>query len=259
MSMLKPEIRDSIIKQINEGNSINKISKSLDLRKSTIYHYYKKIKGRKFKLVKIPTDDKIIGEFLGVFAGDGNFFFEKNIGHYSITIYLHAIDDKEYGFYLKRLIEENFNKKVRIYFKKRNELKLAFYSKDIYKLIDEYLTISGNKTLNVSLKKPISSLTQGFLSHFVRGLIDTDGHVDKYGKIILALISKSAILQTSDILKQFGIENRISLRKLRPNEHQLYELRIARKDSLKYLEIIGFSNKRKEKKLCASRDSNSRF
>ena len=52
MSMLKLEIRGAIIKQINEGNSINKISKSLGLRKSTIYHYYKKIKGRKYKLVR---------------------------------------------------------------------------------------------------------------------------------------------------------------------------------------------------------------
>ncbi len=259
MSMLKPEIRESIIKHINEGNSINKISKSLDLRKSTIYYYYKKIKGRKFKLVKIPTDDKLIGEFLGAFAGDGNFFFDKKIGHYSIVISLHSIDDKEYGFYLKNLIETNFNKKVRIYFRQKNELRLTFYSKVIYKLIDEHLIIDGNKTLNVSLKKPISSLPQDFLSYFVRGLIDTDGHVDKYSKIILALISKDVISQTSDILKQFGIESKISLRKLRPNEHQLYELKIARKDSLKYLEIIGFSNKRKEKKLCASRDSNSRF
>ena len=59
--MLKQEIREAIINQITEGNSINKISKSLGLRKSTIYHYYKKLKGRKFKLVNIPTDDKVIG------------------------------------------------------------------------------------------------------------------------------------------------------------------------------------------------------
>jgi len=50
--------------------------------------------------------------------------------------------------------------------------------------------------------------------------------------------------QVSDILKLLGINNKIFLRKLKPNEHQLYVLRILRKEALKYLNLIGFSNKR---------------
>ena len=139
--------RKNIINLIHQGVSIPKISKQLDAAKSTIYYHYKKIKGRKFPLVIIPNNDQVIGEFLGAFSGDGSFFFDKKTWHYTTSIHLHAIDDEKYGRYLKSLIEKNFNKKVRIYFKPKKELVLVFYSKDIFKLIAEYLTIDGNKTL----------------------------------------------------------------------------------------------------------------
>lgn len=45
---LKPEIRNKIIQNIHLGNSINNISMELNIAKSTIYHYYKKINGRMY-------------------------------------------------------------------------------------------------------------------------------------------------------------------------------------------------------------------
>ena len=47
-SRLPIEIRESMINKIKEGISINNISKELGLAKSTIYHHYKKIKGKKY-------------------------------------------------------------------------------------------------------------------------------------------------------------------------------------------------------------------
>ena len=129
--------REKIINLIKRGVSIPKISKELDVGKSTIYYHYKKIKGRRYPLVRIPDNNKVTGEFLGAFAGDGSFFFDKKTGHYTISIHLHPKDDKNYGFYLKDLIEKNFNKKVRFYFKPGRELVLVFYSKDIFKFIGQ--------------------------------------------------------------------------------------------------------------------------
>lgn len=257
--LLKPEIKNEMIKQLNNGNSINTISRALKLSKSTIYHYYKKVKGRKFKLVSIPADDKVLGEFLGAFAGDGGMFYDKKYWHYTVSIYLHKTDDKLYSLYLKELIEKNFNKKVRVYIHAGSSLRLTFRSKVIFKLIEEYLVTSGNKTLNISIKKPISELSDDFLIYFIRGLIDTDGSVDKYGRIILALISQNMIEQVAIILKKFGIDSKISLRKVRTNEHPLYAITILKKDAERYLSLIGFSNKYKEIRKCASRDSKSRF
>jgi len=239
--------RQDMIDLIEKGFSIPKISKRLGVGKSTIYYHYNKLKGRKYPLIKIPNEDKVIGEFLGVFAGDGSFYYDKKIGHYTIKIHLHAIDDKKYSIYLKRLIKTHFNKKVRSYLVKEKGLVLVFYSKSIYEFIQEYLYIRGYKTLNVHIKKPINDLSNDFLIFFIKGLIDTDGHMNKYGQIVISLISKDMISQTSQILEKFGIQNKIYLRKKHPKWHQQYELKILKKNAQKYLKIIGFSNKRKIK------------
>jgi len=126
--------KNQIIALIKKDISIPVISNTLDVGKSTVYYHYKKIKGRKYALPKIPTNDMVIGEFLGAFAGDGSFFYDKKTGHYTISFHLHAKDDLQYGFYLKKIIEKNFDKKVRFYSKK-NELRLSFYSKRILSLL----------------------------------------------------------------------------------------------------------------------------
>ena len=63
--------REKIKSMIKNDLSLNKISQKLHVAKSTIYHHYLKIKGKQIKNVVIPKDNKILGEFLGVFAGDG--------------------------------------------------------------------------------------------------------------------------------------------------------------------------------------------
>lgn len=252
--------KESIINLIQKGISIPKIARETGVAKSTIYYHYKKIKGRRFKLVSIPDDKKVIGEFLGAFAGDGSYYFDKKKYHHTISIFLHAKDDKEYGYYLRNLIEQNFNKDVRAYYKyQKNELKLTFYSKKILNLITEYLNIEDNKTLNISLKKDFKIMPRDMLAYFTRGLIDTDGHVNKDGQIVIALISKNMILQLKEILRLFDIESKIHVRKVRPNEHALYELKMLKYAAIRYFNIIGFSNKRKEKNICTGRDLNSRL
>ena len=77
MSRLKKEMKQELINQIKKNNSINKISKELFLAKSTIYYYYRKIKGRKYKKLGIVTKySKKEGEIVGIFAGDGSQYFE---------------------------------------------------------------------------------------------------------------------------------------------------------------------------------------
>jgi len=234
-----------IIELIKEGISLNKISKKLNIPKSSIYYYYKKIKGRKFPKPIIPNDDKILGEFLGIFAGDGSFFYDKKRYNYTISIGLHAIDDRAYGNYIKSLIEKNFNKKVREY-TKDNALTLVFYSKDIFKLIDKYLNLLPKKTYNIYIKKSFNSLSNDFLRLFVRGIVDTDGHHKKDGRIVLCLVSKRMIQQVSSILKSLSINNKVYIKNKKLPKRKQYELTIPKREVEKYIKIIGFSNKRKE-------------
>ena len=242
--------KEKIIELIQSEVSIPKIAKILNINKSTIYYHYKKIKGKKYQKPTIPVDEQIVGEFLGIFAGDGSYHYEKKTCHYTIAIYLHAVDDKDYGDYVKNLIERNFNKKVRTY-QSKNLLTLVFYSKDIYNFITQYLNIVPIKTYSVHLKN-LESLSHDFLTAFVRGIFDTDGHHKYDGRLVICLASKPMIDQIALILNKLDIQNKIYVRN-GPRQH--YELNIPRREFSKYHKIIGFSNKRKE---CAGRDSNSR-
>ena len=74
-----------IYNMLNEGRSLNRISRQLSLNKSTVYYHYRKIFGKKTKDVNIAyVSDNKIGEFVGAFAGDGCYFKGKNY-HYTIT------------------------------------------------------------------------------------------------------------------------------------------------------------------------------
>ncbi len=245
----KLERRREIVKLIKSGISIPKISKQLEVNKSTIYYHYRKIKGKKLPVVKIPSNQKVLGEFLGAFSGDGNFYYEKGKWNYTLRIHLHRFDDSQYATYLQKMMQKYFGKKVKIYYIEPNASVLKFHSKRIYELIDDYLVLRPNKSLNVSLKKPIDSLSLDFLRYFVRGVVDTDGSVDNHGRITLGLISENLIRQISKILNQFDIPHRIAVRKTKPEWHDLYVLSINKLPALLYLKEIGFSNKRKERKV----------
>lgn len=52
--------------------------------------------------------------------------------------------------------------------------------------------------------------------------------------------------QISLALKNFSIENKIYKINKKPHEKTQYTLIIPKKESKKYMQIIGFSNKRKE-------------
>lgn len=251
--------RQKIIKMINDGISINNISKTLGIAKSTIYYHYYKIKGRRYSLAVIPKNDKIIGEFLGAFAGDGSYFFDKKTGHHRISIHLNGCDDIEYAMYLKYLIEKNFNKKVCMTIYKETQLTLKFYSRKIYDLIEDTLEIKDDKTFNVCLKNSLGEFSNNFLKFFVRGLFDTDGHVAPYC-LVLKCISKNLIKQTSIILNRFGIANDFRIaRDKRINCRDCYIVIVKKNQMPRFLSIIGLSNTRKLmalKKACGSGDLN---
>lgn len=236
--------KSKIINLIQKGESIPKISKQLNVAKSTIYYHYKKIKGRKFSLTRIPKDDKVLGEFVGAFAGDGSFFHGKKTGHYTIKFHLHGKDDHEYYLYLERLIKNNFNKKLRVYRPKKNQLELSLYSKEIFKMLNYFLILEG-KTKNVCLKGNIDDYSDDFLKYFLRGLFDTDGGVNKY-RIMLKTISKNLMEQASRILFKFLIPHKlIKITDPRPNCQDCYQITIRKSYIKRFSDEIGLSNPRK--------------
>ncbi len=172
------KIREEMINLIREGKSINQIRRITGFAKSTIYHHYKKIKGKKYKdiYLNFKNSDEI-GEFLGIFAGDGGYYVDKNY-HHRITIHT-GYYEKKYRKYLKKKLFIWFNKKPFIYYRSyKGHLSSSVFqynSKKLYNLIKQYLKWNGIKTYTVKLNN-LDFKNKQFNLGFLRGLIDTDGN-----------------------------------------------------------------------------------
>lgn len=180
--LLPPEVKEVLISKIKQGDSINSISKSLGLWKSTIYHHYKKVRGKLYQPPHFITEaSEKEGEIVGIFAGDGSQFFEPKKFNYEVNVHFGG-HKQAYAEYVKTLFERYFNKKFRLNKEKAGTLRLRTQSKAIFNYFSQYISYQPQiKHCTVYLKN--LNLPIGFKIGFLRGLIDTDGSVlSKKGK-----------------------------------------------------------------------------
>ncbi|MFQ6056962.1 MAG: LAGLIDADG family homing endonuclease, partial [Methanosarcinales archaeon] len=197
------KVTKEVIELIQRGVSINNISKQTGFAKSTIYHHYKKIKGKRFKEIKLNfKNENELGEFLGIFSGDGYFRKDKNY-HYTTRIYT-GYYESDYVEYLKRKLHIWFNKKPQIFHVKyENRISCVVFSYDskkIYLLLKKYLDWEGKKAYTIKLKK-LDLNNKEFNIGFLRGLIDTDGNFyAPKRRISFAAVSDNLIRQVNKII-----------------------------------------------------------
>ena len=148
MPRLSLQVRNELVLLINRNVSINKISKKLNLAKSTIYYYYKKIKGRKIPLPKfeIGLSEKE-GEIVGIFAGDGSQYFNKKNYKYEVNVHF-GQHNYDYLLYVKKLYESFFNKKFFIVKEHKIPRRIRINSKAIFYYFDNYLTYKKSSKHN---------------------------------------------------------------------------------------------------------------
>lgn len=174
--LLLPGIKEALLSKIKQGESINSISRSLGLWKSTIYHHYKKLRGKRYQTPHFsPEASEQEGEIVGIFAGDGSQFFEPKKYHYEVNVHFggHRLG---YAEYVKHLFEGYFNKKFRLRKEKAGVLRLRTQSKDIFNYFSHYIDYQSQiKHCTIYLKN--LSLPRAFNIGFLRGLVDTDGSV----------------------------------------------------------------------------------
>jgi hypothetical protein len=200
-------MRDEVIGMIKSGKSLNAISKETDIAKSSLYFHYKKLFGKKYKTTTTNKDSKEdLGEFIGVFAGDGNYFFDRKKYHHRIRIYTGHYE-KDYSKYLSGFLTKLFSKPPRVYKNSRKDVIISEYcSRDIYSLIKEYLEWETDKTKEVRLKN-IDKLEQEFLIGFLRGIFDTDGGINlKKNKAAFGTSSKNLAYQIKNILESLDLK-----------------------------------------------------
>lgn len=227
--------RNQIINLINEGYSINKISRLLNVNKSTIYYHYKKIKGKLKKEVTIKKDDSLIGEFMGLFAGDGCFYKTKQ---YQYRIYLFFnITGKEYVKNLINILFNLFNKKPYV-FKRKNVLIILYTSKDIYNLIKEFLIWDKNKRKAHTISLINKNYSKKFKISFLRGCVDSDGYISNK-KINFATSSPSLAKNIRNFLNDLNINFCYSIYKeKRPNRVDMHHIDIRKSERNRFFNII---------------------
>ncbi len=175
MPRLSSETKREVIKQLKEGVSLNKISNQFGIYKSTLYYYYKKLNGKKFKEPQFtPTSSEIEGEIVGIFAGDGSQFYEpKNCG-YEVNVHF-GNHRSDYAKYVEQLFESYFNHNFWLLFDK-NSIRLRTKSKKIFHYFKNYLTYDAPMK-HFTVKLNTLNLPNDFKIGFLRGLVDTDGSV----------------------------------------------------------------------------------
>ncbi|MDP1729154.1 MAG: LAGLIDADG family homing endonuclease, partial [archaeon] len=201
----------------------------------------KKIKGRKFSLVNLHFSKKDeLGEFLGIFSGDGCFCKRPN-SHYIIRIYV-GYYEKHYADYLGHKFYEWFGKKPNIYISyyrgKKSMITLYYSSKIIYEHIKKYLSWEGKKSYTIRLKS-LDLNNRMFNIGFVRGLIDTDGsYYAPKRRVSFSTVSKELSKQVMAI-----IENLIKIKPkcyiLHPRgEHELYTITLHGENAKKLIRLV---------------------
>jgi intein/homing endonuclease len=234
-------LKEKVLKRIKQGRSLNKISNEFGLNKTTVFYWYRKLGKSNAVKVKIQQnyDDELVGEFIGIFAGDGCYYVDKKY-HHSVMVLINA-KDKLYTAHVKSLISELFSKEPYVFIRKKgNVAMIRIDSKDIYLFIKSYLEWTGKKSHSVGLKKSPKDYTNDFLRGFVRGLFDTDGFIDRtVPRAVFGTVSKHLAKNMEEVLSLLGINytKNVVIDK-RGNRKPLIMIEIFRSQTNRLLKLI---------------------
>jgi transcriptional regulator with XRE-family HTH domain len=191
--------------------------------------------------INTPNFSKDLAEFTGIMIGDGG------ITQGQITVSTNSVDDKQYGFFVKRLIEKLFKVNASIYYVEGVRIMSIVVSrKKLVEFCHKKLGLCIGNKLKQGLDIP-SWIRKNpeYERRCVRGIMDTDGCIfnechnikgKKYSYKKLCIVSASPPLRKSifEILEKNGLTP-----KLKGDRCVQIE---ARENIEKYFKIIGTSN-----------------
>jgi len=184
MSKLKDEFKKKMFTYLKEGRSLSYITSKTGIGKTTVYYHMRKLHGRKIKQIVIDLDNlERIGEIIGFFAGDGNYYYDSARWETRIRFYFNKNEKKVIEYYAKSL-EMLIQKKPLIY-PRPSIIILEVKSKSFAQFLFGYLVWKPHdKIKTIGLKNKGLLHNKKFLKGFLRGLLDSDGYVRKGRKEI---------------------------------------------------------------------------
>jgi intein/homing endonuclease len=205
--------------------------------------------------IKKPIKNKLLAEFVGIMLGDGG------VNKYHTTITL-SNKEKQYVFFVSKIINKLFNIKPKIYkLKYANAVDIVVNRKQLVDFCQKIGLVKGNKVKQqIDIPEWIKE-NRTFVRECIRGLVDTDGCFymnsyiigDKrysYFKIAFTNASLPLVNSVAKALINFGIKARISRNKK--------DVRIeGSKYVLKYITEIGSHNFKHLQKIKAWKKSNN--
>jgi hypothetical protein len=243
ISKLTQEEIYSIKKYIEIGKSCNQIANLMNKNKSAIYYHFKKIKGRTVFPIQVESDnDELLGEFIGLFAGDGSFFKSKDF-HYHIRLHFNVAEREFVHEVIDNVLYILFNRNPRVY-TQQNGLILSYYSRNIYNLVRKYLAWKDNEPKTYSVTLIAQNLSEEFMIGFLRGNVDSDGHISR-SKISFDSVSKELINSISICLDHLRIKYKYrEYQEKRLNRRNMHNISIHRDYFDKFFYIIKPRNTR---------------
>ncbi|MFQ6010513.1 MAG: LAGLIDADG family homing endonuclease [Candidatus Aenigmatarchaeota archaeon] len=229
--------------QINEikrlrkqGNSLYEICYKTGLKKTTVYYHIKKHFGRSYKKVNFNlSNQELLGEIIGVFAGDGNYCKDSRCNH-QVRFYF-SWNEKVYSKRFAEVLSFVFGKDPYIYNYER-KIEVRYKSKEMYEFLLQYLWWKGKRTHSIKLRSIKNS--KDFTIGFLRGFFDAEGYSHKnQKKIVLVTTSKSMYKQLVEILRSLKFIPLVRIYKdKRPNNKTCYYITLRDKNAVDFINII---------------------
>ncbi|MFH1649301.1 MAG: LAGLIDADG family homing endonuclease [Candidatus Woesearchaeota archaeon] len=238
--LTKTEIQQ-IEQAVQDGSSLNSIAHDLNLKKTTVYYHFRKQKGKTYKQPEFtPRATEQEGEIIGIFAGDGSQYYDKNNSNYQVNVHfgLHA---RRYAEHVKELYESFFNHSFRLWIYKGVGMRIRATSRRIYWYFHEYLQfIPQCKHATVCLRT--LEFPDEFLLEFLRGLFDTDGCLWKVPnenrtRIFYTTTSVPLAYQISVLLDRFGIKHGVYLQ-IREKYKPIYKVNVWKRSTETFISVV---------------------
>lgn len=214
------------------GLSLRKISKSLGIPKSTVYHHAKKYLRKMSKPDLNKLSDWERGYIVGLFAGDGCLNFIQRNYSYGIRFFFNRKEDQNIIHLLGTLIKKSGSKFHTVQ-KKRNTMELRVTAKKLFNFIKSHVAYKKGKERKSTRKKLVNPKIWNvkFKLGFIAGFIDSDGYVrmdkGKYIRCCISTTSKDMAFQTLSLLKELNINSSCHTDKRKvKRRNDLYIIRI---------------------------------